>query len=1096
MSHLIKQLSPFDFSPVVRTIGCLLLLLVSLNCQAKLDDHRYQKSFGVQKLSIEQGLSQSVVYDITQDEQGYIWIATEDGLNRFDGYEFKIFEHKNSDPTSLHENLIYSLYVEGNKGLWLGTQNGLSFYDFKQQQFVNFNKLSTIKLAGVSALQQAADKRLFIGSENGLFIINSEREISLFKSAHNISIDDEVIAFDLVQNTLWLTTQSCVYSIKLTDDSLTNYCLHSLKRELKDRSLRTVNYFNQDLWLGTDDGLILYQLDSNQVTTFQHDAADITSLSGNVIQSVKPDRQNQLWVGTTDGVSVYNPATASFTRYQNKTLNQDGLSSNDIMSIFIDDSDLVWLGTYTGGVNLIDPKKTNFNHLLLKSELVNFNAPNVIHGITKDHNDNLWLASYGGGLLKLNMMTGDISQPFELLSNQAGSKHPYIYSLLIDHQQHLWVGVTEGLKLIDLKTEQLYSPSIFIDGKKAEFDDYVFTIYQDHLADIWIGTIKGFYQVKDIQHKGGQLSISLINKTKLLPASFREHNRWVVSIIQTSDGDYWLGGPAGLVHHNVKNNQWTHYQHQDNNPESLSYDDVQVIYEDSRSSLWVGTAHGLNKVNREPYEALSFERITKENGLSNNVIYGILEGKDRQLWLSTNFGLIQYSKNQSNNTNYSVKDGLSSNEFNKSAFYTDELGRLYFGSINGITMIDRLIVKDNEHQSNIKLTALQVGERTLNVDTINRDVEHTIIKYQDETMIQISITDLYYKKLGNQQYRYRLLGLSEEWIELGFERHIVLANLREGIYQLQVQSSLVGEKWNQNSFLLKINVEESFWQSRLAIPFMVLLIFILFVIIVLIIHRYYTKAHNRTIAKLKQSQLRLREAKIEKSELQKSLRTKVNEVDFVQNDLQQTQQELEWLQLKNPTTGFFTYANLETLLEAHNNQRQSSKKFNLVMVMQITQYKTIIDQHGSFVAAECVEYISQQLRRSASSDSQICSVSEDIFVLFANTKNDNKITQTMQNFQTKMAQTQIPVANGMMVNSGVGISYLEIYPDNLSETPALKALADIIIGLHKAFNKTTHSRLMRIDLNKPLDHYVSGINQQSMIELVECNDATLHFLTD
>ena len=946
-------------------------------------DHRYQKAFRVQSLSIEEGLSQSVVNDIVQDSEGYIWLATEDGLNRFDGYEFKVFHHIHGDVTSLHNNMVLSLYEQEGIGLWLGTQNGLSFYDFSTDKFSNFATGKIDKLSNINAITQINKNALIVASENGLYRLFPEsRKIELLVSSNQKVIEDEVISFKQDDEHLWIATEKCVYTLSKSELELVNICEQSsLASILVGTTINDIAINNNTLWVGTIEGLIEYKIREKNHQLFTHqDATD--SISSNWIQSLKIDANNDLWVGTGSGLNLFKSKERVFERYSKQVYDSDGLSSDDVLTIYIDNSGLIWLGTYTGGVNILDPLQMGFKHILTKSDVSQFGKSNTIHGIAKDKSENLWVASIGSGVIKLDLMTGEITTPFKDSQIDKTRAIDYSYSLLTDLDELLWIGTIEGLFIADLKTEKLLNSSIYIDGLEQGLEEYITQIYEDHDGRIFITTSYGLYQVQAKVREQDSINLILKRRTRELPLSFRDRSSSLSSIVETRDGNLWLGGSAGLLFYSQSSEEWRHFEYHSENPQSISDDDVQVLFEDSRGILWVGTANGLNKVDRSTEEEIYFERITKANGLPNNAIYGILEDPLRQIWLSTNLGLVRYSDFTESMQSFRSRDGLSSDEFNKSAFYSDTNGLLYFGSINGITVVDSKEVKQPSRQSNLKLSEVRVGQNNLDVYKLNQIEMPSIEKREGDSSIKISVAELFYRKLGTQSYRYRILGLSDKWINLGKERSFILAGMDEGEYIINIQSRIGDDPWSKDTLTLTLNVYEEFWSSVDAVYLVVFTSLVLFGISASVIRRYYRSQIQKKDNRLKIESVRLKDVRRQNEEIKSELSTKISKISELNEELSDANELIDSHTFREPISGFYRYNNLDFMLSDLAYEDDLLDNLNLVMVFQLVDFIQLKQKFGTICGAEVRAYVASELRKLLPSNVHLCFQSEDSFIVF------------------------------------------------------------------------------------------------------------------
>lgn len=1038
-------------------------------------DYRYQKSFRVQALSIEDGLSQSVVNDIIQDFEGYIWVATEDGLNRFDGYEFKIFEHKHNDLNSLHENLVYSLFEEPGKGLWIGTQKGLSFFNSSTEKFTSYFNQNNPILSAVANLNKINDD-LFVGSDNGLYILNSNSNISIYQSPQGEVIEDEITSLEQSDNYLWVATEKCIYSIEHTTRDLTNYCQLAVNELLKSRTIKVVKFNDSKLWIATNNGLIYFDIKTENIRIFLHDDNNENSLAANWVQDLVFDNLGNLWIGSINGLDQYSLSEDNFKHFQRLPYDDEGLSSNDIMTVFIDATGLIWLGTYTGGLNILNPFQSGFQHILTKSDLIDFTSINTIHGITKDHDENLWLANFGGGLIRLNLMTGEISQPFNeelLIANQDNN---YVYSLLYDSNNRLWVGATNELVIIDLTQQKLLAVDFVSHGKKIQLKDHIFQIYEDHNGTIWIATKNGYYKVKNIQSnnpqaKSNELTVELIEKHFELPLSYLERSNQVSILLETRDGNFWVGGQSGLAMHSKLKDRWFHFTYDINNPQSISNDDIQALYEDSGGVLWVGTANGLNKVKRNSDDDVFFERITKADGLPNNTIYGILEDNQNQLWLSTNLGLVQYSQDSNSIQSFQKIAGLSSNEFNKNAFFASSNGTLYFGSINGITVIDNKIMEPLGHKSNLKLTEVKIGQKNIDVVELNRSDLPLIEVPKNETVISISVADIYFRKLGIQTYRYRLLGLNDEWIELDKNRRFILAGLSEGEYSIEIQSKISGDDWAFKSLLIKLSVSEIFWKSKQFFYLGILIVSALLFGSIYSMRQFYLARLNKMKNRLKVETIRLNTEKDKNAELSFELDNKVTNLDKSKKDLGALNKVLESYQFRESSSGFFRFNSLIRVFAEYFSDTESSLAFNFVMVWQISNQNKIEQQYNKVFASELRSFMAAELKNTAPANCLLCFLNDDSFVVYGNSLDYKNLTNELFALRNKIENSYIEIGNNISVKTKITLSYFEINSQTINDTNLLLKLSECLINLHQKNNYADVSQIMRIDFNEKLKNY-------------------------
>ncbi|TQV77472.1 diguanylate cyclase [Aliikangiella marina] len=1061
---------------------------------ANIYDHRFQEAFRVQSLSLEEGLSQSVVTRIIQDQDGYIWIATEDGLNRFDGYDFRVFQQEHNNPDSIHDSYIHQIIEAPGKGLWVGTQNGVSFFDKTTQKFTRIEDPQGDLQTAILSFGIPQSGNLFIGSENGLYLLNTQtQQVGPFTDEAGQVIDEEIVAIESFENRLWVATESCIFEVSEEPGQIVSLCDGELGFWLADKRVRRIIFKRGSLWIGTNNGLIRYDLVDKTLERFRSVQDDPDTLSSNWIQWMDFDEQNNLWIGTADGLNVYWYSEDRFQRYNYSASEREGLTANDIMSVYVDRDGLIWIGTYAAGVNILDPQQSGFKSLLSESNVAQFGSSNTVHSIVKDKDENLWLATYPGGVVKLDLMTGEVSRPFFTEASAVSDSFEYPYSLMVDINNRLWVGTFEGIFVIDLNSQKFLKAEVKLQGETVEFIPFVFQIYEDHSGVIWLATRDGLFQVEEYLVEESVITVSLLNIQQEVPYSFRDRSSRISTIIETRDGNMWFGGVSGLLRYSKQTEDWRHFEYHKGNEQSLSHDDVQVLFEDSRGILWVGTANGLNKVNRTDDDEVYFERITKEQGLPNNTIYGILEDNFKQLWLSTNLGLVRFSGQAESMQSFRRRDGLSSDEFNTAAYFADGDGLLYFGSINGVTVVDSRLLLDEPAKRKLLLSEVKIGDRQLDVYPLNQTSTPLIEKQKVESTLKISVTDLFYRKLGTQSYRYRLLGLDEDWVFLDKDRTFILAGLNEGKYIIDIQSRIGNEPWSKNNLRIDLIVTSSLWESEDIFYFSSGISVSLLLLLAYIFNRSYrarvAKAENR----VKIESVRLKEVKKQNEELKYELEAKANELTLITDKLNEASQVVDSYQFRDSVSGFYRFQNIKHLL-AEKRFKEEEKEFSLLAMIHISDLNEIKRKFGNVAAAEVTNQIATELKRQFSSDTYFCSVADDAFLILANSYKDKSLATRLIQARNRIVHSKYVVANDITVGSNIGLSYLDLLPQILDEADLLVTLSELLIAFHKKQNPRDKSGVLRIDVNRRLEEFKNLKANSDLVLVIEGNWLTGHFV--
>lgn len=1056
-------------------------------------DYRYQKAFKVQNLSITDGLSQSVIKAIIQDQDGYIWLGSEDGLNRYDSYEFTIFRHDFDDSSSLHENWVISLHEDPGNGIWVGTVAGLSYYDVKTKKFLDLSAIYPEMRTYIWKMLYTDDGRFWVATTNGLFVREKdEQAFKLFRSSTDLSISIRADAIAEHKEFLYVSGDDCLHRITKSTNEMVNLCDTTALSAIERQSITVLKFQGDILWLGTIDGLFRYDLETDTLTSYFNDAEKPNSLSSNYIQDIAVDRAGKVWVATTLGLDFYDQEKSIFQHYQQQEYSAEGLSSNDVLTLMVDNQGLIWLGTYGGGVDILNPNPNQFEHLLTKGDVRKLGRNNTIHGIEKDQTHRMWFASFGGGLISFDLLTGQIERPFH---DEETSFSPYVYALTIDYQHRLWVGTLDAIEVIDLDNDLKLALDVYIDGKRQESLLNVKKIYQDHRGDLWFATTAGFYQQKSIEQSNGELILHLTDLTPNMPSSFVDYERTVSTIVGDQNGHIWLGGVAGLLRYDPDNFEWYHFKFDKNNPQSLSNDNVQVIYEDSHGFLWVGTGDGLNRLVRrsENPDGFYFKRITTKNGLPNSSIYGILEDSDNKLWISTNLGIVNYveSTERLPSNSYRSLDGLSSDEFNTGAHFADNSGNLFFGSINGVTKVSPTdIIKSNQTRPLI-FTKIKIGERLVDVHEVNHSEIPKVTQRTNESGIDISLANLSFDKLGTQRYRYRIKEIDEAWKYLGTRRNVFIAALPEGEYTLEAQSQLVGQEWGEPVRNLNISVEADFWKSAYAYYLMISFVIVIFIVGLAFVIRHYNNLITIVNRKMDVEVLRLKELRLDNDLLRASLFEREAELSSLQRKFQVADSKLDIEKYRDITTGFYR---LNYFYEINKSSQQFDNLENSVALLtnysgialiEISAFVDIQSTLGVLAANELLSKISITLRQKMHSNTQIFMVKSGTFMILSDASSYQKFEDDVVNMKNLVSRSQYDVANGLTRQTEVLVSLISLSGVSIVDNQHAMNLVDSMIQWHQSIFSENDSGSYRFQLESTLIQRIKENSEFETLRLIE-----------
>ncbi|MGE5375596.1 MAG: two-component regulator propeller domain-containing protein, partial [Bacteroidota bacterium] len=786
-------------------------------------------------LSIENGLSQNAGLDIFQDSRGYLWIGTQDGLNRYDGYSFKVYKHDPEDPTSISHNSILKIIEDENGALWIGTWGGgLNHYDPATEKFTHFqhdpNDPSSISDDTVTALKKDSNGTLWVGTMAGLNRFDAKT--SSFQHFQNDPNDPDSLSsnaisviFEDSRGQMWIGTgaNGTEGSGLNRFNPATGKAVRYHHVDFDPESLSSNNiasiYEASDgkLWIATGGfslpggGLNQFDPETGRTRSFKYDPADPSSISGNDLMSLWGDGET-LWIGSwANGLSRMDFSKPGyFTRYQNNPYFADSLSGNEVWSLFKDRSGILWVGTSHSGINKLSASTGQFS--LYQNNPSDPNSPgiNATGAFAEDAAGDIWVATWGAGLDRFHPETGKFTHYRHAPENPDSLSDDLFMTVYVDQNNSVWAGTLgKGLNQIDpltgKVTHYLHDPK----NPSGIADDNISAIIPDQNGGLWIGTFGG------LSHYDGNTGQFTTYSSDPNHPSSLSHNM-VVSLYLDSGNHLWIGTWGGGLneldlndptHSDPRRASFTHYI---NNPEdvsSLSENSVWTIHQTADGNVWLGTQLGLNRL--DPLTK-KFTHYTEKQGLPNNVVLGILEDDRGDLWLTTNNGLAQFDPQTGKFTVYDSSDGLQSNEFNSNAYYRAKDGTLYVGGINGFNRFKPQNIRPNPIAPQIVLTKFEVFNEPLPVDLSGKEPIRLNYK-QDFISFEFAAFD--FQAPQNNQYAYMLEGFDKDWIQVGNRRYATYTNLPGGQYVFRVKASNSDGTWNNTGIAVPVIITPPIWQT-------------------------------------------------------------------------------------------------------------------------------------------------------------------------------------------------------------------------------------------------------------------------------------------
>jgi signal transduction histidine kinase/ligand-binding sensor domain-containing protein len=779
-----------------------------------------QKNIKFERISLEQGLSQSSIYAILQDGKGFMWFGTQDGLNKYNGYDFAVYEPIPGDLNSLADNFIRAICEDRSGDLWIGTASGgLDRFDRDEERFTHYQHdpgdARSLSSDYVRAVYQDQEGVLWIGTEGGgLDRFEPETETFIHyradpKDPHSLSNDIVWAIHQDLEGTLWIGTDGGLNRLDRQKEQFVHYKTSS--NNLNSLSSNSVSAIYEDqsgvLWVGTLGGG-LNEFDPSAERFIRHQASyGPYSLSNDYVRAIYQDREGTLWVGTDWGLNKLDHKSRRFTRYFSNFSDPTSLSSNLIWSIYEDRSGVLWIGTSGGGINKFNRSTERFVHYQADLGDLYSLSDNFVRAFCQDPEDKevLWVGT-AGGLDKLDLNRGRITSYQTNYRDPDSLSHNVVRAIHADQSGVLWIGTEGGgLNKFDRSMEHFTHYRSIPGDPYSLSDDTVLAVYGDRAGVLWIGTMNG--GLNRFDHSTERFIHYQHNPYDPYSLSSNE----VRAIYEDRTGVLWVGtGGGGLDQFDRQAERFIRYVLQRNQPQSLSDDTVLSIYEDHSGVLWVGTAGGgLNKLDRK---SGTFTHYREQDGLPNDVIYGILEDGRGYLWLSTNKGLSRFNPRTEAFVNYDKDDGLQSNEFNGGAYYQSSDGEMFFGGINGFSAFYPDSIEVNPYISSVVLTSLTQGGENVDVEQAIENAKEVTFRWPNN-FFEFEFAALSYGRPEKNQYAYMLEGFDKAWNYMGTRRFGRYTNLPGRTYTLRIKGSNSDGVWNEEGASITITVVPPFWAT-------------------------------------------------------------------------------------------------------------------------------------------------------------------------------------------------------------------------------------------------------------------------------------------
>ena len=772
-------------------------------------------------VTLEDGLSQSTVLTVLQDSKGLLWIGTENGLNRYDGYEIETFKRERGNPDALSSDFIFDIEEDADSNLWIATNGGgLVKYDRTSGNFRAYRhdpeKSGTISSNVARRILIDANGMVWIGTRGaGLDRLNpATGTFQRFEFGSGIDLDQNVYAlFQDSRGILWAGGDQGLTRLDAQTNEVFTFThdpadgrsvgSHSIRAIAEDEAGR--------IWIGSDGGgLGRLDADRNAFEHFRHAADDASTIASDRVAALHSDSEGRLWAGTTRGLNLVDHVTGTAVRYAHEGTDQYSLGGNDITTIYQDRGGLLWVGTKTRGLSKWNPRTWAFGFEPAKTVTGNEKRQPIITSFVEDTAGRLLVGTFGDGLNAIDRNGDDAVGYSREPDNEFRISDDRVMSLMRDREERIWVGtMTNGISRIDPATGENTTFRYEADNPTSLSANGIMTMVEDSAGRVWIGTFRGGIS----RFNPATESFTRFAPQDGNPASLSSDR--VTAIAQHPTGHMWIGTEGGGLNlYDPRSGLFHRFAHDPDDPATLAADTVYAINVDDNGTVWVGThGGGLDKVVgdvRNP-GSIHFDNLSQQDGLTNDVVYGIEIDNAGRLWLSTNHGISRFDPASGEIRNLHRRDGLQSEEFNFGAHYRSDSGELFFGGPNGFNAYQPEDIVESSTAPLIALTGF-FNSNDPKKSGLPQDEEGIDLGWKDDN-VTFEFAALDFAAPEQNRYMYKLEGFDEDWIDLGNRRSVTYTDLDDGNYLLRVKAANSEGIWNETGFTMPVHVAAAPWDT-------------------------------------------------------------------------------------------------------------------------------------------------------------------------------------------------------------------------------------------------------------------------------------------
>ncbi|MEO6917163.1 MAG: two-component regulator propeller domain-containing protein [Chitinophagaceae bacterium] len=780
---------------------------------------------------VENGLSNNSIFCILQDKNGFVWFGSKDGLNRFDGYRFKII-HMEAGDESLSRDLILSLSADKKGTIWVGSQKGIFRFDPRSEKLVPF--IDT--LTGIFDLFFDKDSQLWFTSDNSLYRYNfQKRKLTSFASALQVTSITE-----LPNGKIWVSSSNGnLYEFNPEKETFKPVDLFSHSPKPASRWIEKIlSDKNGSIYIGTtSQGIKKFDPVTSTYTDVLINNSDKTSI---YVRDIMLARNNEIWFGTESGIFILKTTTGEIINLKKKYLDPYSLSDNAVYALHEDKEGGVWAGTFFGGVNYF-PRQYSFFQKFYPDNSKNSISGSAVREICEDNSGNIWIGTEDAGLNKLVTATGDIVR-YKPTGEPGSIAYSNIHGLLVDGED-LWVGTFEhGLDILNIRTGKVRKHYTAGPGKFDLISNFIITMMKTKSDDIYLGTSNSLV-------KYDRLHDNFISQDAV------PRDIFVSSLLEDSECTVWVGTSAkGVYFFNPATGKKGHLENIPNDKNSITTNSVNSIFEDSNHNIWFGTEGGglcqLSKNRR------TITRHTTSSGLPSNFIFKVLEDNKKNLWVTTSKGLATMDSNHNIMRVYTRANGLLNDQFNYNSGLKDSWGKLYFGSVRGMITFKPDAFSQSPYAPQVFITGFQVHNKELEIRKDSGWLKQSILFTDkitlpyDHSSFSLDFAAVSFSSPEMTNYSYMMQGLDQEWTAIRYNRTVYFTNLAPGTYTFHLKASSNAQISSAEKKLV-IEITPPIWATPGAYLLYAILLISLFYYLISIYHNMLENKKEKEIYEAK-----------------------------------------------------------------------------------------------------------------------------------------------------------------------------------------------------------------------------------------------------